>query len=115
MGWIFGELLNVKVDECISVVPNGKRIPVCWKCNDEIGYHEIIGAVRSLKRDKSPCIDEVSVVYLKRGGDCGLELLLRMFKGCFREGKVLRKWKRACIVPLYKGKGVLLNVLTIGE
>ena len=27
------------------------------------------------------------------------------WNGCFREEKVPREWKSACIVPLYKGKG----------
>ena len=38
----FEELLNVEDDwlACISAVPNGKRIPVCWKCNEESGQDE---------------------------------------------------------------------------
>ena len=34
-----------------------------------------------------------------------LELLLKLFYGCVREGKIPREWKSACIVPPYLGKG----------
>nr|XP_053651035.1 protein cycle-like isoform X4 [Cherax quadricarinatus] len=39
------------------------------------------------------------------GGDIVLEWLVQLFNKCMEEGKVPRDWQRACIVPLYKGKG----------
>ena len=103
----FEGLLNVVDDrEAVIVgVGNGRRMPVCERCNDNIEYAEICEAVRKLKGGKSPGIDEVAVEFLKRGGECVLEWLVRMFNGCFREGKVPKEWKSAVIVPLYKGKG----------
>ena len=57
----FEELLNVQDDrEAIIVgVGNGRRMPVCERCNDEIEYNEVWGAVRGLKGGKAPGVDEV--------------------------------------------------------
>ena len=70
----------------INAVGNG-IIPVCHSCNVEIEYDEINRAVRRWKGGKLPGIDEIAILYLKRGGECVLELLLRMFNECFREVK----------------------------
>ena len=56
----------------------------------------------------------ISVIF-EKGHKRVLEWLLRMFNGCFREGKVPNNWKIACIVPPYKGKKVVLSGLTIWE
>ena len=46
---------------------------MCQRCNIEIEYDEINGAVRRLKEGKSSVINEVAVEYLKRSRECGLE------------------------------------------
>ena len=58
------------------------------RCNDEIGYSEVCGAVKKLKGDKLPGIDEIAVEYLKKGGMYVIECLVRMFNGCMREERV---------------------------
>ena len=57
----------------ILVVWNGRRMPVCGGCNEEIGwaYDEIIADVGKLKGDKLSSVDEITVEYLKICGECG--------------------------------------------
>ena len=63
-------------------MPNARRIPVCWKCNDEIEYDEIIGSAKSLKGVKFPGMDEVVEEYLNRRGNGMMEWLIRIFYRC---------------------------------
>ena len=89
----------------VTVVGNGKGMPRCERCDEEIGYDEISANVRKLKGGKSPGVYEIMGQYLQTGGESVVEWLVRLFNGCFREGGVPKEWKSACIVPLYKGKG----------
>ena len=59
-------------------------------------------------------MDEIVGEYLKSGGESVIEWLLRICNGCFREGVVPKEWKSACIVPLFKGKGELLECANYG-
>ena len=103
----FESLLNVTDDReaRVTAVGNGRRMPGGVKCDDEIEYEEVYEAVRKMKGGKSAGIDEIVAEYLKKGGVAMIEWLVRMFNGCFREGRIPREWKSACIVPIYKGKG----------
>ena len=59
---------------------------MCPWCNVEIEYDAIYWPVRRLKEGKLHSIDKIAVEYLKRGEECVLEWLLRMFNGCIQEG-----------------------------
>ena len=106
-GEYFESLLNV-VDErqaIVTAIGNGRRMPVVSGCNDDLTYMEVYESVRKTKCGKAAGVDEMVVEYMKKGGREMIEWLGRLFNGCFKVGRVPEDWKRACIVPLYKGKG----------
>ena len=53
----------------VTVVGNGRGMPRCERCDEEIGCDEISANVRKLKGGKSPGLDEIVGEYLKRGGE----------------------------------------------
>ena len=67
--------MNVVDDRGVSIraVGNGRRMPLCERCNNEINYDKINGANKRLKGEKSPRIDEAAAEYSKSGGECVLE------------------------------------------
>ena len=106
-GEYFENLLNVEDEReaIVAAVGNERRMPVVSGCNEEVTFGEVLEAVRKAKGGKAAGIDEVAVECLKKGGRDIIEWLVRMMNGCWTEGKVPEEWKKACIVPLYKGKG----------
>ncbi|XP_069947548.1 RNA-directed DNA polymerase from mobile element jockey isoform X1 [Cherax quadricarinatus] len=70
-----------------------------------VSVGEVCQAVGKIKGGKAAGIDGIKIKMLKVGGDIVLEWLVLLFNKCMEEGKVPRDWQRACIVPLYKGKG----------
>ncbi|KAJ0173828.1 hypothetical protein K1T71_010977 [Dendrolimus kikuchii] len=71
----------------------------------EITLEEIEWSIRSLKNGKAVGIDSVSAEMIKSGGTCVRDAFLSLCNLCWRTGKVPKDWRRAVIVPLYKGKG----------
>ena len=61
-------------------------------------------AVKKLKKGKSPGIDGITSEMLKYGGESVIEWLTRVCVVCLRSGEVPLDWKRAVVVPFYKGK-----------
>ena len=64
-------------------------------------------AVNEMKSGQAPGLDKFPVECLKKGGMAVLEWLVRLSKLRFDMGVVAMdwRWRGACIVPLYKGKG----------
>ena len=54
---------------------------------------------------KSPGIDGITSEMLKYGGESIIEWLTRVCMVCLARGEVPLDWRRAIIVPFYKGKG----------
>ena len=70
-----------------------------------ISLDEVGDAVNEMKSGKAPGLDIFPLEYLKKGGMAVLEWLVRRLNVSFDMGVVPMDWRRACIVPLYKGKG----------
>ena len=64
-----------------------------------------MGRVRKLKNGKSAGIDEITGEMSKNGGKMLIDWILKLRNKALMKGIVSRDWRRAVIVPLYKGKG----------
>ena len=73
--------------------------------DEVISKEEVMGIVRKLKNGKSAGIDEITGQMIKNGGEMVIDWIGKLCKNAFMEGIVSRDWRRAVIVPLYKGKG----------
>ena len=82
-------------------------MPVLGDLNERaISLKEVGEAVNEMKSGKAPGVDEFPVECLKKGGMAVLEWLVRLLNLSFDMGVVPIDWCGACIVPLYKGRGV---------
>ena len=73
--------------------------------DEDISEEEIEWSIRSLKNGKAAGIDKVSAEMIKLGGPFVRDAFLTLSNLCWRTGRVPMDWRRAVIVPLYKGKG----------
>ncbi len=77
------------------------RVPI----QREIGRSEVEKAVARLKCGKAAGMDRITAEMMKYGGDAVVEWMLLICERVWKEGEVPDDWKKAIIVPLYKGKG----------
>lgn len=103
----FKELLNVgKVDERKGrVVENIREEENRSENLGQISKNEIGYALKKTKGGKSPGLDSIQVEMLKKGGNCVVEWLRRLFNVCWQRCEVPQDWQDSCLVPIYKGKG----------
>ena len=73
--------------------------------SERISVEEVEKALKKMKSGKASGVDGVGVEMLKEGGESMIEWLVRIYNVCLEEGNVPDDWKKACVVPLYKGKG----------
>ncbi len=66
---------------------------------------EVEKAIARLKCGKATGMDGITAEMLKYGGDIVVEWLLLICEQVWKRGEVPDDWKKAIIVPLYKGKG----------
>ncbi len=71
----------------------------------EIDRLEIEKAIARLKCGKATGLDGITAEMLKHGCDSVVEWMLLICERAWRKGEVPDDWKKAIIVPLYKGKG----------
>ena len=66
-------LLNVNDNReaILSVVGNGRGVPVCERCNKEIGYVEISVNVGKSEGETSPGVDKIMTEGFMRWVECG--------------------------------------------
>ena len=68
--------------------------------------------MNEMKSGRAPGLDGFPVECLKKGGMAVLEWLVRLLNLSFDMGVVPIDWHGACIVPLYKGRVINVNVAT---
>ncbi len=71
----------------------------------EIDRSEIWKAIAKLKCGKVTGMDGITAEMMKYEGDAVVEWMLLMCERKWKKGEVPDDWKKAIIVPLYKGKG----------
>ncbi len=77
------------------------RLPI----QREIGRAEIEKVIAKLKCAKAAGMDGITAEMLKYGGDAVVEWMLLICEQAWKKREVPDDWKKAIIVPLYKGKG----------
>ncbi len=102
----FEQLMNNEAERKAVVTSMGieagrGRVPLLR----EIGRLEVEGAIARLKCGKAAGMDGITAEMLKYGGDFVVERMLLICERAWKYGEVPDDWKKAIIVPLYKGKG----------
>ena len=100
----FKELLNVQDDRQANISVVG-AMQLGALNSGVISEDEVRNALKKLKNGKAAGLDEMNAEYMKHGGVVVVEWLVRLFNVCYVQGVAPLDWKKACVVPLYKGKG----------
>ena len=66
---------------------------------------EVKEAVASLRDEKAAGIYNISVKFLKTGGEAIICELHDVLTAIWHSGIIHHEWKRALVVPIWKGKG----------
>ncbi len=66
---------------------------------------EILEAIRKLKVEKAPGSDGITAEMLKYGGEIVVDWMMWICSLAWEQNEVPEDWRKAIIVPLYKGKG----------
>lgn len=103
----FEELLNVNEEREVQLTTLGRGGTRSNRKKEEvrISEKEVADAIAKLKCGKAMGMDGVSVEMIKKGGKTVREWFVRLCNACYQEKKVPDDWKKACTVPIYKGKG----------
>ena len=105
----FESLLNVKDEReadvpCMGIV-NGIRRERPVEQKELLDIKEVRMAIKKLKNGKATGVDDIAGEMIKAGGEVMAEWLVRVLNICWKEGRVPEDWRKAVIVPIYKGKG----------
>ena len=76
---------------------------------EDITGDEVRTAIRKMKSGNAAGPSEVTSEMFIATGDVGAEILLEVFKNAVRSDAPPEKWTRSITVPLYKGKGDVLD------
>ena len=68
---------------------------------------EIQAAINSLKKNRSPGIDNISAEELQAAGQSGVDVMFQICRKIWEEEKFPQMWKQSIIVPLFKKKDKL--------
>ena len=90
------------------VTAGGDRtMPVFGRLNDRgVESSKVEKEMNKIKGRRAPGLDQCALEFLRKGDRSMVAWLVQLFSCCFESGRVPGDWSRACIVPLYKGKGV---------
>ena len=83
--------------------------PVNQEINLPISEGEIIEAVKSLKRNKSPGIDDVMNEHIINTLNFLLPVYVKLFNIIFYHSIIPENWLLGNILPIYKNKGDIFN------
>lgn len=68
----------------------------------DVNKEEVIMALSSMKNNKAPGEDDITVELLKEGGEEIITKMCELFNECLKEGKIPDTWNNAIVVLLYK-------------
>ncbi len=104
-GYFEQQINNVTEGEAVvttmGIEPSRDQVLIQRK----IGREEVEKAIARLKCGKATGMDGIAAEMLKHGGDAVVEWMLLKCEQAWKKGEVPYGWKKAIIVPLYKGKG----------
>ncbi|MBV8233323.1 MAG: hypothetical protein JO329_25390 [Planctomycetaceae bacterium] len=81
-----------------------KEGPAC-RINEE----EVRKALSKMKQGKAGGLSGVTVDLIKASGEIGVKWITELCNGVIREGKIPEDWQKSIIVPIYKGKGDIMQ------
>src|SRR5215469_9455954 len=71
---------------------------------------EVEGAIKKLKKENAAGSDGIMRKMIRAGGGVSCRWLVRVMNICWERGGVPKDWQVACVVPVYKGRAVRVNV-----
>jgi len=76
---------------------------------DSIKVDEVSAALKKMKRHKAPGISVLVAEMIQCTRDIGTQWILDLCNGIVKEGCIPEDWKSSMALPVYKGKGDLVE------
>ena len=76
---------------------------------DCIRIAEVRTVLKKIKRHKAPGLSGRVAEMIQATGDTGTQWLLDLYNGIVKEGSIPADWKSSVVLPVYKGKGDLME------
>lgn len=70
-----------------------------------ITIQEVMKALKAMKSKSAPGVDGISTVFYKKFPETFAPMLAKLFNALYSRGQFPKAWARACIIPIFKGKG----------
>ncbi len=102
----FEEMMNESMGGRAEVTTMGIKINEEWPhAQGRVVRGEIVEAIRKLKLGKAPVSDGITAEMMKYGGEIVVDWMMLICNLAWEQSKVPEDWRKAIVVPLYKGKG----------
>ena len=76
---------------------------------EKVSQKEIENAMGSLKSGKATGPSEVNIEMIKASGAIGVDVMTKLCQQVLDGNGMPREWRTSVLVPIYKGKGDVLN------
>ncbi len=101
----FEKVMNESMGGRAEVTTVGVGIHGEWPhTQGRLERSEVMEAIRKLKLGKAPDSDGITAEMLKYGGEIVVDWMMWICNLAWKQSKVPEEWRKAIIVPLYKGK-----------
>ena len=101
----FSTLLNQESEADHTILDQLPEFPPIDHLNQPPTFREVLSAVRSLKNNKSPGVDNIPAELLKQGGYLCTRALHQYITKVWADENIPQQWRDANIVTIYKNKG----------
>lgn len=101
----FNTLLNQDSEADHTILDQLPELPPIDILNQPPTFLEVLSAVRSLKNNKSPGMDNIPAELLKQGGYLCTRALHQHITKVWADENIPQQWRDAKIVTIYKNKG----------
>jgi len=76
---------------------------------ERITQDEVVKAIGSMKTRKAPGSSEVSTEMVIASGETGIRVLMELCQRVLHGKGMLDEWKTSVVVPIFKGKDVVMD------
>ena len=82
---------------------------------EKVSREEVREAIRKMKQGKAAGLSEVTTEMIVAGGRIAEEVMLQFCQRVLDEKGIPDEWKTSVVVPIFKGKGDVMNCVRIEE
>ena len=82
---------------------------------EKVTHEEIVTAMREMKTGKAVGPSEVSTEMIAASGEVGIRVMIELCQRLLDGKGMPEEWKTSVVMPIFEGKGGVMNCGHIGE